>query len=108
MPTITADGVEYRVRYRKVPGYYNNGTYRVDVNGRHAFTVRRISDSTWNQSAVWRAYSRDAGELVIAAPAGAPPAIPDGGHLGTGRSRDDIVTHVLRYRLEDIAPELAR
>lgn len=56
MTTMTLEGVEHEVRFRRVPGYFNGSTYHVDIDHTHVMTVRRISDSTWNRSAVWSAY----------------------------------------------------
>lgn len=76
------DGVERHVRYRRIPGYYNRSTYHVDVDHQHVMTVKRISDSTWNNTATWRAYE---------------PGIPNNlGHLdseviGTDSTRERVV-----------------
>lgn len=44
MTAMTIDDVEYDVRYRQVPGYYNRSKYEVDVDGQHIGAVRKIRD----------------------------------------------------------------
>jgi hypothetical protein len=43
---------------RKVPGYYNHHTYRVEVDGKYLFDVDKTSDATWSRSACWTAVTR--------------------------------------------------